>query len=85
MHIGGGQVIRHDALQEIEPVQRELGQDPPFLRDAGGQHVVERGDAVGGHEQQVLAIHLVNVADLPAGVKLQVGKVGMQENVGDLS
>ena len=82
LHIGGDQMVGNDVFQEIEPEQRELGQHPALLRDAGGQHVVERRDAIGGHEQQVIVVDLVKVANLAAGVQLEVGKVGLQKNVG---
>ena len=44
------------SFQEIEPEQGELGEHASLLRDAGGQHIVERGDAIGGDEQQVIVI-----------------------------
>ncbi len=75
-------MVGHDVLQEIEPEQRELGQHASLLRDAGGQHVIERRDAVGGDKQQVVVADLVQVADLAAGEELEVGKIGLQKNVG---
>ena len=50
------------------------------MRNAGGQHVVESGDAVGGDEQQMLVVDTVHIADFAAGVKFQFGKVGLQED-----
>ena len=49
--------------------------------DAGRQNVVESGDAVGGDEEQLLVAHGVDVTDLAAGMKVEFGKIGLQENV----
>ena len=57
----------------------------PLLRNAGGQNVVEGRDTVGGHEQQMVGIDPVDVTHFPAGVEFQVGKIGSQNNVGNLS
>ncbi len=70
-------MIGNDVLQEVEPEQRELRQHASLLRDAGGQHVIERRDPIGRDEQQVIVIDLVNVANFPAGVQLQVGKISI--------
>ena len=69
------------SFQEVEPEERELGEHASLLRDAGGQHIVEGGDPIGGDEEQVIVIDKIKVADFPAGVKLQVGKISMEENV----
>ncbi len=50
------------------------------MRDAGRQHVIERGDAIGGHEQQAVFIQMVDIAHLAAGVQFQFGDVGVQQN-----
>ena len=85
VHVGGDQVVGDDVLQEIEPEQGELGQHAALLRDAGGQHIVEGGDAVGGDEEQMIVTDQIKVADFPAGEKLQAGKISMQEYVVVLS
>ena len=68
-------MVGNDVGKEVEPEQRNLAQDAALVRNAGGQHIIEGGNAVGGDEQQALVIELVNVADLSAGMKLEVGKV----------
>jgi predicted RNA-binding protein with PUA domain len=50
------------------------------VRDACSEHVVERRNAVGGDEQETVIVEAVHVAHLPAGVKLEVWKIGLQEN-----
>ena len=50
------------------------------MRNAGRQNVVESGDAVGGDEEQLLVVHGVHIADLAAGVKVEFGKVGLQQD-----
>ena len=81
LYVGRCQMVGDDVLQEVEPEQRKLRQHSSLLRDAGGEHVIERRDPVSCDEEQVIVVDAVNVANFPAGVKLQVGKVGIQENV----
>ena len=50
------------------------------MGNASGQDVVECRDAVGGDEQQLLVVDVVDVANLAAGVKVEIGEVGSQEN-----
>ena len=72
VHVGSDEMIRNDILEEVEPEQRDL-RHPALVRDASRQHIIEGGDAVGGHEQQVVAIKVINVAHLAAGVQLHSG------------
>ena len=73
-------MVGHQVAKKLKPEKRNLGQHPALVRDAGGQHVVKRGNAIGGHEQQTVLIQMVNVAHLAAGVQLQFGEVGLQQN-----
>ena len=75
--VGGDQVIGDDFGEEIEPEQGKLGEDASLVGDAGGQDVVEGRDAVGGDEKQLLIVDGVDVADLAAGVKVEVGEVSL--------
>ena len=70
-------MIGDDVGEEVEPEQGDLGQDASLVRDAGGENVVEGGDAVGGDEQQMVVVEGVDVADFAAGVQLEVGEVGL--------
>ena len=80
VHVGSDEMVGDDVLEKVEPEQRDLRQHPPLVRNAGRQHVVEGRDAVGGHEQQVVTIEVIDVADLAAGVQLQFGVVRSQQN-----
>src|SRR5580692_6133669 len=71
-------MVRNDVRKKVKPEQRNLSQHPPFLRDAGRQHVVECRDAVGSNEQQALIIQLIDIAHLAAGVKFKVREIGLQ-------
>ena len=73
-------MIGHHILQKVEPEKRDLGQNPALVRDAGGQNIVERGDAIGGNKQQPVVVQPVHVADFAAGVKFELRKVGLQED-----
>ena len=79
-HIGGDEVIGHDVLQEVEPEQRNLGQHLSLVWNAGRQNVVESRNAIGGDEQQAVAVQTINVANLAAGVKLEIREFGVQED-----
>jgi hypothetical protein len=50
------------------------------VRDAGGQDVIEGGNAVGRDEQQLFAIHPVHVSDFTAGVKLEIREISSQKD-----
>ena len=78
--IGGDKMVRRKILQQLEPEQRNLRQNPALMRDAGGKNIVERGDAVGSYEQEVLVIQAVNIAYFAARVQLQLWIVGLQKN-----
>ena len=56
---------RREVPQIVEPENGKLREDFALIGNPRGQNVVERGDAVGGHDQQVLA-QIVNIADLAA-------------------
>src|SRR4029077_21082559 len=59
-------------------VDRQLRQHLAAVGDAVRQDMVEGGDAVGRHHEELLVAELVGVADLPLGEQLQ-RKVGADE------
>ena len=61
----GQTVVGHDGRQLIEPEMGNLRQHHPFERDAVGHDAIERGDAIRGDHEQVVA-QVENVADLAA-------------------
>ncbi len=68
--ICGDEVVGDEVLEEVEPEERELGEDAALVRDAGAEDVIEGGDAVGGDEEEVgrgVRRGCVDVADLAAG------------------
>jgi hypothetical protein len=67
------QVIGDDVGQEVEPEKRNLGEDTAFLGDSGGQNVIKGGNAVGSDEKQLLVVQGIDVPDLAAGMKLEIG------------
>src|SRR5580765_3397206 len=80
VHIGRDEVIGDNVLEEVEPEKRDLGQDLTLVRDPRRQNVVEGRDAVCCHEQQAVVVYFINVANLPAGVQLEVGTFGTQQD-----
>src|SRR5919109_304050 len=73
-------MVLRDGFQEIKPEQRELREHATFVGNAGGQHIIEGRDAVGGDEQQMLVVHAIDVSHLAAGVQLQFGKISLQQD-----
>ena len=78
--IGRNQVVGYEVAKQIEPEKRNLRQHPALVRDAGGEDVVEGGDAVGGYEQQTLAVQYVHIAHLAAGVEFEFREVCLQKH-----
>jgi hypothetical protein len=72
-------MVVHNALQKIEPQKRELGEDPALFGNTCGQNAVKSGDPVRGDQEQ-MSIQVVQVADLTAGMKRKLWKVGLQNN-----
>ena len=79
-NIGGREMVGNDFFQEIEPEKRELRKNAPLFRDSSCEHVVERRDAIGGDEKQMIGIDAVNVADFAAGMKFKFRKVGPKQD-----
>ena len=73
-------MIGHRVAQEVEPEEAHLRQHAALVGDAGGQDVVERGDAVGGDDQQALGMLrvFINVADLAAAAQFEAGDIGFE-------
>src|SRR5687767_65883 len=61
--------------EAVEPEIRDLREDRPLVRDAGRQHDVERGDAIGGDEEVAVA-EVVDVAHFAAAREGE-GEVGL--------
>ena len=70
--------MRHQVAHPLEPEGRQLREHLALVGYARSEHVVERGDAIGRDEQQVVT-HLVDVADLAASVQLQIGEGGFEK------
>ena len=58
-------MVRDDVAGALEPERRQLGEDAALVGNAGAEHVIERGDAIGRDQDQVIAGG-VDVADLAA-------------------
>ena len=66
-------MVRHEIAHPLEPERRELRQDLALVGNAGAEHVIERGDAIGGDDEQRRFAgrerDVVDVAHLAAPVK----------------
>ena len=70
--------MRHEIAHALEPERRQLRQDLALVGNARAEHVVERRDAIGRDDEQVVA-DLVDVAHLAAAVKRETGEGGFEE------
>ena len=59
---------RRSIARPLEPERRDLRQHLALVGNAGAEHVVERGDAIGGDDQQAIA-EIVDVADLALAIR----------------
>jgi hypothetical protein len=73
-------MVGDNVAQEIEPEEGKLREHTAFMRNARGEHVVERRDAVGGYEKQMFIVEMVDVPDLAAGVELEFREVSTKQN-----
>src|SRR5437773_5249019 len=64
VRVGGEKVARDHRRDALEPERAQLGQHRTLVGNRLAQHHVERAHPVARHEQQRLAIHLVDFADL---------------------
>ncbi len=62
VHIDADHMVRKDVFRQIEPEFGHLGQDGTLLRDFVLEDDIERGDAVGGNEDQCIA-QVIDLAD----------------------
>src|SRR5438309_1789496 len=53
-------------LEEVEPEERELGENSAFIRDTAREHMVEGGDAIRGDEKKLVFTERVDIANLAA-------------------
>jgi hypothetical protein len=72
-------MVADDVRSTREPEVRHLGEDLALARDGVRQDDVERGQAVGGDDEQVVRVRLVDVAHLAAMEQLQVGKFRFEQ------
>ena len=70
--------MRHEIAEMIEPERRELREHFALVGNARPEHVVERRDAIGRDDEQVLA-EIVDVADFAAPRERETGEIRFEE------
>jgi hypothetical protein len=90
--IDAGQVVGHQVSGLGEPEVGDLAKHLALAGNGVGQHHVERGQAVGGHHQQAVAIGRIggqaiagqveHVADLAAVAQGEAGQIGLEQRRG---
>src|SRR5271167_1198805 len=73
-------MVGHEVAEEIEPEERNLGQDAALMGNASGQHIVECRDAIGGNKEKMFIIEMVHIPHFTAGVQFQFREVGVKQN-----
>ena len=76
--LDGEEMIGDCVFEEVEPEGGDLGEDLAFVGNAGAEHMVECGDAVGRDKEQVVA-QCVDVADLAAGNQRKAAEAGREK------
>ena len=79
-YVGSDEMVGNEVSEKVEPEQGDLREHAALMRNAGCQHVVECGDAIGGNKEQVVAVEIVDVSDFAAGEKFQICVAGFEEN-----
>jgi len=72
-------MVRHQGLESLEPELGELAQQLAFIRDRVRQHAIKSREAVTRNEHQLVA-EIVDIAHLPAGDKLNIGHLGLENS-----
>ena len=75
----GDEVVRDDGLEEVEPEERELGENLPFVGYSAAKDMVEGGDAVAGDEEELIAGESVDVAHLAACCEGKAAEIGFEK------
>ena len=65
----GYEMVRDDGLEEVEPEERELGENLSFVGYSAAQNMVEGGDAVAGDEEELIVGEGVDIRTLPRAVR----------------
>ncbi len=67
-------MIGDDVFQKIEPEKRKLRQDAALIGNGSGKYDIERGEPVGGDDEQFIA-EIVDVADLSSRRGSEAGEM----------
>jgi hypothetical protein len=59
--VGGHEVV--GGVEQLEEVEAQTGQDSTLVRDCLAEDDVVRRDAIGGHEQEMVGVDLVDLPD----------------------
>jgi hypothetical protein len=78
LHVHRDQVVRDEIAHAGEPETRQLRQHLALVGNAGAEHVVERGDAIGRDDQQAI-VDLVDVAHLATAVECQAFEFSVEQ------
>jgi hypothetical protein len=76
--VGRDQVVGRQRAQEVEPEERDLGQDHALAGDRRSEDAIEGRDAVGGDHQDLVVADGIDVAHLAARNQREFGDRGLQ-------
>src|SRR6266576_2264472 len=69
-------MIRGNRARAIEPERRNLRQNLSLIGDSGAEHVIERRNPIGCHDEQLL-VEIVKISDLA----LSIGRAAVQRGL----
>jgi hypothetical protein len=81
VHVEREEVVRDEVAHPIEPERGQLREHLALVGNARAEHVVERGNPIGGDDEQIVA-ELVDVADLAAPEERQSVDLGLEQGSG---
>jgi hypothetical protein len=75
--IRGDEMVRDGGLEEVEPEERELGEDFAFVWNPAAQDMIEGRDAVAGDEEKLVLGERIDVAHFAAGGEGKRSEIGL--------
>ena len=76
-----GELVGDHVLQPVKPEIGDRCEDLALFRDGIGQDAIEGGDAIGGHDQHVLRVDVIDVAHLATSAKGEGTQVALMQGL----
>ncbi len=73
-------MVRHGVFEKVEPEERKLSEDLPFVRNSTPQNMIEGRDTVRRDEEELIVRESIDVADLASRGKWEGAEVGLEKS-----